>query len=85
MALVLTLLIIQPGQKSPLYFNQENTEEFTIGLAMLNFDIVYLCWTQGKVVPLDEVPKTLRNLAECCEASKPKYDHVMFVTYTSRY
>ncbi|TPX46462.1 hypothetical protein SeLEV6574_g03219 [Synchytrium endobioticum] len=62
-----------PGtsNQSPLYLNQENVEEFTVGVAMLNFDISYLCWTQGKLIPLEETPQTLRNLAECCEASKP--------------
>ncbi|TPX35250.1 hypothetical protein SmJEL517_g02258 [Synchytrium microbalum] len=58
--------------QKPLFYTPENVEEFTQGLAMLNFDIAYLCFTQGKLIPLDEVPQTLKNLAECCEASKPR-------------
>ncbi|KAJ3117575.1 hypothetical protein HK100_000796 [Physocladia obscura] len=43
---------------------------FTIGLAMLNYDIVYLCWTQGVSIPLHQAANTLENLAACCRAPK---------------
>ncbi|KAJ3094044.1 hypothetical protein HK100_006300 [Physocladia obscura] len=54
----------------PLFLTETNLNTFTIGLAMLNYDIVYLCWTQGVSIPLHQAANTLENLAACCRAQK---------------
>ncbi|RUP43376.1 hypothetical protein BC936DRAFT_137270 [Jimgerdemannia flammicorona] len=48
--------------KQPLFLDEQNGKAFTIGLAMLNYDIAYLCQTQGVDVPLNCVANTLQNL-----------------------
>ncbi|KAI8616447.1 UV radiation resistance protein/autophagy-related protein 14, partial [Chytriomyces sp. MP71] len=53
----------------PLYLDS-NLDIFTVGLVMLNYDILYLCWTQGVLIPLHQAANTLENLAACCRASK---------------
>ncbi|KAI9090477.1 UV radiation resistance protein and autophagy-related subunit 14-domain-containing protein [Phlyctochytrium arcticum] len=53
---------------SPLYLTEANVEAFTGGLAMLNFNMAYLCYTQGVRIPLHQVQNTLENLALCCQA-----------------
>ncbi|KAI9335480.1 hypothetical protein BDR26DRAFT_528648 [Obelidium mucronatum] len=58
-----------PGQM-PLFLSDSNLDSFTVGLTMLNYDIAYLCWTQGVRVPLHQGANTLENLAACCRATK---------------
>ncbi|KAI8819539.1 UV radiation resistance protein/autophagy-related protein 14 [Fimicolochytrium jonesii] len=54
--------------RMPLYLTDSNAEHFTIGLAMLNYNIAYLCYTQGVDIPLLNVTNTLENIALCCQA-----------------
>ncbi|KAI8800366.1 UV radiation resistance protein and autophagy-related subunit 14-domain-containing protein [Cladochytrium replicatum] len=57
-----------PPVQAPLYLADSNIDQFTIGLAMLNYDIAYLCWTQGVQVPFVRMANTLENLARCCQS-----------------
>ncbi|KAJ3038827.1 hypothetical protein HDV00_000315 [Rhizophlyctis rosea] len=52
----------------PLYLTDTNADSFTVGLSMLNFDIAYVCYTQGLDIPMQQVPHTLENLALICQA-----------------
>ncbi|KNC99022.1 uncharacterized protein SPPG_05972 [Spizellomyces punctatus DAOM BR117] len=65
----------------PLYLSDNNVEAFTVGLSMLNYNIAYLCYTQGVDIPIYQVHNTLENLALCCQApdlgcdvSRPRRD-----------
>ncbi|KAJ3083120.1 hypothetical protein HK102_001244, partial [Quaeritorhiza haematococci] len=53
----------------PLYLTDNNIERFTTGLSMLNYDIAYLCHTQGVQIKFQQVPHSLENLAMCCQAT----------------
>ncbi|KAJ3410098.1 hypothetical protein HDU80_003584 [Chytriomyces hyalinus] len=53
----------------PLFLDS-NVDLFTIGLTLLNYDILYLCQTQGVTIPLHLGANTLENLAACCRATK---------------
>ncbi|CAG8594195.1 8577_t:CDS:2 [Acaulospora morrowiae] len=57
-----------PISKMPLVLNDRNLERFTVGMAMLNYDIAYLCHTQGVEIASHKVPHTLQNLYLCCQA-----------------
>ncbi|KAJ3346017.1 hypothetical protein HDU83_003513 [Entophlyctis luteolus] len=57
------------SSEMPLFLTATNIEAFTIGLTLLNYDIAYLCWTQGVTVPLHLGASSLENLAACCRAS----------------
>ncbi|RUS23878.1 UV radiation resistance protein and autophagy-related subunit 14-domain-containing protein [Jimgerdemannia flammicorona] len=62
--------------KQPLFLDEQNGKAFTIGLAMLNYDIAYLCQTQGVDVPLNCVANTLQNLLACCQSlNLGRYSH----------
>ncbi|KAI8877928.1 hypothetical protein K501DRAFT_277979 [Backusella circina FSU 941] len=54
----------------PLFLDEEdkNFKRFTIGMAMLNYNIAYLCHTQGVEIPLSQVTNTLQSLMACCRA-----------------
>ncbi|KAH6563718.1 hypothetical protein BASA60_004699 [Batrachochytrium salamandrivorans] len=52
----------------PLYSNESNTEAFVTGLALLNYDIAYMCYTQGIDIPFKRTVYLLENLAACCQA-----------------
>ncbi|KAL2916265.1 hypothetical protein HK105_204021 [Polyrhizophydium stewartii] len=52
----------------PLHSTESNSEGFVAGLALLNYDIVYLCYTQGVIIPLERSVYLLENLAACCQA-----------------
>lgn len=60
------------NNKMPLFLDKEdkNLKRFTIGVAMLNYNIAYLCYTQGVEIPLSEVANTLQSLMACCYAPK---------------
>ncbi|KAI9252446.1 UV radiation resistance protein/autophagy-related protein 14 [Sporodiniella umbellata] len=60
------------NNKMPLFLDKEdkNFKRFTIGVAMLNYNISYLCYTQGVEIPLSEVANTLQSLMACCHSSK---------------
>ncbi|KAG0170730.1 hypothetical protein DFQ28_001653 [Apophysomyces sp. BC1034] len=54
--------------KMPLYLDDKNLKRFTIGIAMLNYDIAYLCHTQGVEIPISKVSNTLQGLMACCRS-----------------
>ncbi|TPX68875.1 hypothetical protein SpCBS45565_g02803 [Spizellomyces sp. 'palustris'] len=65
----------------PLYLSDNSVEAFTVGLSMLNYNIAYLCYTQGVDIPIYQVHNTLENLALCCQGpdlgcdvSRPRRD-----------
>ncbi|KAJ3051111.1 hypothetical protein HK097_007911, partial [Rhizophlyctis rosea] len=64
---------LESGQM-PLYLTDTNADAFTVGLSMLNFDIAYVCYTQGLDIPLAQVPHTLENLAGACQAAHLGWD-----------
>ncbi|KAL0091263.1 UV radiation resistance protein/autophagy-related protein 14 [Phycomyces blakesleeanus] len=55
--------------RMPLFLDNKNLKRFTIGMAMLNYDIGYLCHTQGVDIPLHQIPNTLQGLMACCQSS----------------
>lgn len=60
------------NNKMPLFLDDEdrNFRRFVIGMAMLNYDIAYLCYTQGIDISLSQVANTLQGLMACCYSSK---------------
>ncbi|CAO3590941.1 unnamed protein product [Absidia cylindrospora] len=61
--------LYQNQSKMPLFLeNDKNFRRFLIGISMLNYNIVYLCYTQGVHIPLSQVANTLQNLLACCNA-----------------
>ncbi|OAJ40239.1 hypothetical protein BDEG_24002 [Batrachochytrium dendrobatidis JEL423] len=58
---------IDHGTK-PLFTDEANTESFVTGLALLNYNIAYLCYTQGVNIPFERSVNLLENLAACCQA-----------------
>ncbi|KAG0229219.1 hypothetical protein BGW41_003159 [Actinomortierella wolfii] len=56
------------SRRTPLNLSETNLESFAMGLAMLNYNIAYLCYTQGVYIPLKKAPNTLENLLACCQS-----------------
>ncbi|KAI7874681.1 hypothetical protein K492DRAFT_183680 [Lichtheimia hyalospora FSU 10163] len=56
--------------KIPLFLDDKNFRRFTIGMAMLNYNIAYLCYTQGVEIPLSQVTNALQALMECCRSPR---------------
>ncbi|ORY49112.1 hypothetical protein BCR33DRAFT_635755, partial [Rhizoclosmatium globosum] len=54
----------------PLFLSDTNRDDFMLGLAVLSYDIAYLCWTQGVTVNTAAGCNLLENLAICCRAVK---------------
>ncbi|KAJ3060885.1 hypothetical protein HDU99_005742, partial [Rhizoclosmatium hyalinum] len=54
----------------PLFLSDTNRDDFILGLAVLSYDIAYLCWTQGVTVNTAAGCNLLENLAICCRAVK---------------
>ncbi|KAG2223582.1 hypothetical protein INT45_001664 [Circinella minor] len=54
----------------PLFLDDKNLRRFTIGMAMLNYDIAYLCHTQGIEIPLSQVTNALQALMACCRSPR---------------
>ncbi|KAF9203748.1 hypothetical protein BGZ49_006082 [Haplosporangium sp. Z 27] len=64
---------IQPAltscsKRAPLFLSDSNISSFTAGLAYLNYNIAYLCHSQGVHVSLGNAANTLENLLACCKA-----------------
>ncbi|KAJ3162829.1 hypothetical protein HDU86_003803 [Geranomyces michiganensis] len=56
------------ASRRPLYLTDTNADAFIVGLAMLNYNVAFLCHSQGVIVPIYEVPNTLENLVACCQS-----------------
>ncbi|KAI9142242.1 UV radiation resistance protein/autophagy-related protein 14, partial [Paraphysoderma sedebokerense] len=59
-----------PNSQFPLYLTEDNFESFLFALAMLNYNVAYLCHTQGIEIPLQKTPQTLANLMSICKATE---------------
>lgn len=57
---------MEPSGFRSLVLDDGNSEYFVISLALLNYDIGYLCASQG--VFINDIQDTLKNLALLCEA-----------------
>ncbi|TPX57715.1 hypothetical protein PhCBS80983_g03612 [Powellomyces hirtus] len=62
-------VVADEASRMPLYLTDNNAESFIVGLSMLNYNIAFLCHTQGVHIPIYDVPNTLENLVLCCQAS----------------
>ncbi|CAO3652588.1 unnamed protein product [Cunninghamella blakesleeana] len=61
--------IYQNQSKMPLFLdNDKSFRRFLIGITMLNYDIAYLCYTQGVDIPLSQVANALQNIMACCNS-----------------
>jgi hypothetical protein len=56
------------AKRAPLYLTEGNLTPFTVGLAHLNYNIAYLCHSQGVHITLAKAPNTLENLLACCNS-----------------
>lgn len=58
------------NRKFPLFLEDDdkNFKKFIHGIAMLNYDIVYICHTQGIQIPINQVANTLQGLITICRA-----------------
>ncbi|KAJ3172331.1 hypothetical protein HDU87_007926 [Geranomyces variabilis] len=56
------------ASRRPLYLTDSNADAFIVGLAMLNYNVAFLCHSQGVLIPIYDVPNTLENLVACCQA-----------------
>ncbi|KAF9905660.1 hypothetical protein EC991_001490 [Linnemannia zychae] len=56
------------AKRAPLYLTESNLMPFTVGLAHLNYNIAYLCHSQGVHITLAKAPNTLENLLACCNS-----------------
>ncbi|KAF9366720.1 hypothetical protein BGX34_009560 [Mortierella sp. NVP85] len=56
------------SKRAPLFLSESNIMPFATGLAHLNYNIAYLCHSQGIQITLANATNTLENLLACCEA-----------------
>ncbi|RKP34959.1 hypothetical protein BJ085DRAFT_18157 [Dimargaris cristalligena] len=50
----------------PLYLTDYNLERFIIGLSMMSFDILYVCYIQAVDIPLDSITQSATNIRKAC-------------------
>ncbi|KAI7893763.1 UV radiation resistance protein/autophagy-related protein 14 [Mucor mucedo] len=62
----------QHVRKFPLFLedDEKNFKKFVHGMAMLNYDIAYVCHTQGIQVPICQVANTLQSLISISRAPR---------------
>ncbi|KAG0296408.1 hypothetical protein BGZ98_000976, partial [Dissophora globulifera] len=56
------------SKRAPLFLSENNIMLFAAGLGHLNYNIAYLCHSQGVHITLANATNTLENLLSCCEA-----------------
>ncbi|KAG0360588.1 hypothetical protein BG005_010393 [Podila minutissima] len=56
------------SKRAPLFLSESNIIAFAAGLGHLNYNIAYLCHSQGVHITLANATNTLENLLACCEA-----------------
>ncbi|KAF9948435.1 hypothetical protein BGZ72_009654 [Mortierella alpina] len=56
------------SKRAPLFLSEDNILLFASGLAHLNYNIAYLCHSQGVHITLANAANTLENLLACCQA-----------------
>ncbi|KAG0008422.1 hypothetical protein BGZ80_003462 [Entomortierella chlamydospora] len=57
------------SKRAPLFLSDSNIMLFAAGLGYLNYNIAYLCHSQGVHITLANAANTLENLLACCEAT----------------
>lgn len=57
------------SKRAPLFLSENNIISFAAGLGHLNYNIAYLCHSQGVHITLTNATNTLENLLACCEAT----------------
>ena len=55
---------------SSIGLSESGSSSFTVGLAMLLYNVAYLAHTQGITVPLSSAGDTLRNLWAICSSAE---------------
>ncbi|KAF9337851.1 hypothetical protein BG006_002216 [Podila minutissima] len=70
------------SKRAPLFLSENNIIAFAAGLGHLNYNIAFLCHSQGVHITLANATNTLENLLACCEApSLGRYtNYASFVT-----
>ncbi|ORX88965.1 hypothetical protein K493DRAFT_235114, partial [Basidiobolus meristosporus CBS 931.73] len=53
----------------PLYYTDDNNDLFTAGMAMLSYNVLCLCYSQGLEIPPNQIHHILRNLLMCCKSN----------------
>ncbi|KAF9302364.1 hypothetical protein BGZ74_005457 [Mortierella antarctica] len=56
------------SKRAPLFLSESNIIAFAAGLGHLNYNIAFLCHSQGVHITLANATNTLENLLACCEA-----------------
>lgn len=56
------------SKRAPLFLSESNIMLFATGLGHLNYNIAYLCHSQGIQITLANATNTLENLLACCKA-----------------
>jgi len=56
------------SKRTPLFLSEKNLYQFAAGLGYLNYNIAYLCHSQGVHITLANATNTLENLLACCKA-----------------
>ncbi|CEP15424.1 hypothetical protein [Parasitella parasitica] len=58
-------------RKMPLFLEDDdkNFKKFVNGMAMLNYNLAYLCYAQNVKIPVSQTANTLQSLMACCHAS----------------
>jgi hypothetical protein len=65
---------ILPNPSIPVHFTPSSgAEAFAVGLAMLNYQVVSLCHSQGVMIAKRHMMKTLENLIACCHSPNLGY------------
>ncbi|KAI8373151.1 UV radiation resistance protein and autophagy-related subunit 14-domain-containing protein [Radiomyces spectabilis] len=58
-------------EKMPLFLDDDRDyRKFILGVAMLNYNLAYLCHLQGVVVSMEQLADTLSLLSLCCRAPR---------------
>ncbi|KAI8928200.1 hypothetical protein BC831DRAFT_397818 [Entophlyctis helioformis] len=51
-----------------LVSTDRNTEAFVTALALLAYNVAYLCFSQDVIIPVEQTVYLLENIAACCQA-----------------
>ncbi|KAK9767044.1 hypothetical protein K7432_003438 [Basidiobolus ranarum] len=57
------------SETMPLYYSDDNNDLFTAGMAMLSYNILCLCYSQGLEISPNQIHHILRNLLMCCKSN----------------
>ncbi|KAF9429075.1 hypothetical protein BGZ76_001856 [Entomortierella beljakovae] len=57
------------SKRFPIFLTGSNINQFAVGLGGLNYNIAYLCHSQGVHITSPNATNTLENLLACCQAT----------------